>query len=117
MRNAPPIRYAVNLPLQWNGRALHSGGGGLNGVVITAPGNKASGRFDPIPLDRPYPISLGYVTFGSDSGHQNPDTTFMRSDEALRNWGGDELKKTRDVALKIIQAAYGRAPTHVFFSR
>jgi feruloyl esterase len=114
--NAPPIRYAVNLPLQWNGRALHSGGGGLNGVVITAPGNKASGRFDPIPLDRPYPISLGYVTFGSDSGHQNPDTTFMRSDEALRNWGGDELKKTRDVALKIIQAAYGRAPTHVFFT-
>jgi len=114
--NAPPIRFAVNLPLAWNGRALQSGGGGLNGVVITAPGNKASGRFDPIPLDRPYPINLGYVTFGSDSGHQNPDTAFMRSDEALRNWAGDELKKTRDVALRIVRAAYGRAPTHVFFS-
>ena len=114
--NAPPIRFAVNLPLQWNGRALQSGGGGLNGVVVTAPGNKASGRFDPIPLDRPYPINLGYATFGSDSGHQNSDTTFMRNDEALRNWGGDELKKTRDVALKIISVAYGRKPTHVFFS-
>jgi hypothetical protein len=114
--NAPPIRFAVNLPLQWNGRALQSGGGGLNGVVISAPGNKASGRFDPIPLDQPYPINLGYVTFGSDSGHQNPDTTFMRNDEALRNWGGDEIKKTRDVALRIVRAAYGRAPTLVFFS-
>jgi feruloyl esterase len=40
----------------------------------------------------------------------------MRSDEALRNWGGDELKKTRDVALSIVAAAYGRAATHVFFS-
>src|SRR6185503_14801562 len=114
--NAPPIRFALNLPLVWNGRALQSGGGGLNGVVITAPGNKASGRFDPIPLDRPYPINMGYATFGSDGGHQNPDTTFMRNDEALRNWGGDELNKTRDVALKIIGGAYGRAPTHVFFS-
>jgi feruloyl esterase len=114
--NAPPIRFAVNLPLRWNGRALQSGGGGLNGVVITAPGQKASGRFDPMPLDRPYPINQGYATFGSDSGHQNPDTAFMRNDEALRNWAGDELKKTRDVALKIIAAGYGRAPTHVFFS-
>jgi hypothetical protein len=114
--NAPPIRFAINLPQQWNGRALQSGGGGLNGVVVTAPGNKASGRFDPIPLDRPYPINLGYVTFGSDGGHSNSDITFMRNDEALRNWGGDELKKTRDVALRIIGAANGRAPTHVFFS-
>jgi len=113
---APPIRFALNLPLAWNGRALQSGGGGLNGVVIAAPGNKASGRFDPIPLDRPYPITLGYATFGSDSGHQSPDIQFMRSDEAVRNWGGDELKKTRDVALRIVEAAYKRPATHVFFS-
>jgi feruloyl esterase len=113
---APPIRFALNLPESWNGRALQSGGGGLNGVVITAPNNKASGRFDPIPLDRPYPVTLGYATFGSDSGHQTPDIQFMASDEALRNWGGDELKKTRDVALALIGAAYGRRATHVFFS-
>lgn len=115
-RDAPPIRFALNLPLAWNGRALQSGGGGLNGVVVTAPGNKASGRFDPIPLDRPYPVTLGYATFGSDSGHQTPDISFMASDEALRNWGGDELKKTRDTALAIVRAAYGRPARHVFFS-
>ncbi len=113
---APPIRFAINLPLAWNGRALHSGGGGMNGVVISAPKNKGSGRFDPIPLDRPYPVTQGYATFGSDSGHQTPDFTFMGNDEALRNFAGDELKKTRDVALKLITAAYGRAPTHLFFS-
>lgn len=47
---APPINFAINPPLaKWNGRALHSGVGGLGGQVITAPGSKASGRFDPDP--------------------------------------------------------------------
>ena len=33
---APPIRFQVNLPLQWNGRSVQYGGGGFNGVLITA---------------------------------------------------------------------------------
>jgi hypothetical protein len=115
--NAPPIQFAVNLPLaNWNGRALQSGGGGLGGVVITAPGNKASGRFDPNPLDRPYPIAQGYVTYGSDGGHARGDFRFTRNAEAMRNWAHEEIKKTRDAAMAVIQAAYGRGPTHVFFS-
>jgi hypothetical protein len=68
--SAPPIRFAINLPLSnWNGRALQSGGGGLGGQLITAPGSKASGRFDPNPLNVPYPVTQGYATFGSDNGH------------------------------------------------
>jgi hypothetical protein len=114
---APPIQFAINLPLaNWNGRALQSGGGGLGGQVITAPGNKASGRFDPNPLNVPYPITQGYVTFGSDQGHPRGDFRFTRNEEAMRNWAHDEIKKTRDAALAVIQAAYGRKPTHVFFS-
>ena len=113
---APPINFAVNLPLTWNGRALQSGGGSMGGAIITAPKGKASGRFDPMPLTRPYPINQGYATFGSDGGHSGADTEFMKSDEAVRNWGADEIKKTYDVALKIISAAYGRKPTHVFYN-
>jgi hypothetical protein len=114
---APPIQFAINLPLaNWNGRALQSGGGGLGGQVITAPGNKASGRFDPNPLNVPYPVTQGYVTFGSDQGHPRGDFRFTRNEEAMRNWAHDEIKKTHDTALAVIQAAYGRKPTHVFFS-
>lgn len=115
----PPIKFAINLPLEnWNGRALQSGGGGMGGQLVTAPGNKASGRFDPNPLNVPYPITQGYVTFGSDNGHPVGirDHSFTRSDEAIRNWGHEELKKTRDTALAVIEAAYGRKPTHLFFS-
>jgi len=114
---APPIQFAVNLPLtDWNGRALQSGGGGLGGQVITAPGSKASGRFDPNPLDVPYPIAQGYVTFGSDQGHARGDFRFTRNEEAMRNWAHEEIKKTHDAVLAIVEAAYGRRPTHVFFS-
>ena len=114
---APPINFAINLPLaNWNGRALQSGGGGLGGQVITAPGNKASGRFDPNPVNVPYPVTQGYATFGSDGGHARGDFRFTRSEEAMRNWAHEELKKTRDTALAVIRAAYGRPPTHVFFS-
>jgi feruloyl esterase len=115
----PPIKFAMNLPLaNWNGRALQSGGGGMGGQLITAPGNKASGRFDPNPLNVPYPITQGYVTFGSDNGHPLGirDHSFTRSDEAIRNWGHEELKKTRDAALVIMEAAYGRKPAQLFFS-
>ena len=114
---APPIKFAINLPLKnWNRRALQSGGGGLGGSVNTAPGNKASGRFDPMPVDAPYPITLGYVTFGSDGGHVGSDYTFTRVDEAMRNWAHEHLKKTRDVAIEVVKAAYGEAPGKMFFS-
>ena len=114
---APAIKFAINLPLSnWNRRALQSGGGGLGGAVITAPGQKASGRFDPMPVDAPYPITLGYVTFGSDGGHSSTDFVFTKSDEAMRNWASEHLKKTRDVAVEVIKAAYKEAPQKMFFS-
>lgn len=114
---APPINFALNLPLaNWNGRALQSGGGGLGGQVIAAPGNKASGRFDPNPVNVPYPITHGYATFGSDNGHPRGEFAFTRNEEAMRNWAYEEVKKTRDTALALIAQAYGRKPTHVFFS-
>ena len=61
---APPINFQVNLPVNWNGKAVQYGGGGLNGVLITglaplrdAPPNVAT------------PLAQGYVTLGTDSGH------------------------------------------------
>ena len=113
---APSILFNVNLPVDWNGKALQSGGGGLGGSLNTGPGLKASGRFDPQPYDDSYPLTNGYVTFGGDEGHQGGDVGFMSNDEALRNWAGDSLIKIRDVAVELIEAAYGRGPDFVYFS-
>ncbi len=36
--NAPPVNFEVNLPMQWNGKAVQYGGGGSNGTLITGLG-------------------------------------------------------------------------------
>ncbi len=113
---APEIRFNINLPLTWNGRAMQSGGGGLGGAVNTAPGEKASGRWDPQPVTEAYPLTRGWVTFGGDEGHRRGDISFIYNDEALRNWAGDALKKIHDVALALIERAYGQSPEYVYFN-
>ncbi|BEP34861.1 hypothetical protein GmRootV59_18340 [Variovorax sp. V59] len=63
---APPILFQVNLPLAWNGRSVQYGGGGFNGTLITGLALVPAARFD-----QPTPLAQGYVTYGTDSGHQN----------------------------------------------
>ena len=65
-RKAPPIKFQVNLPVEWNGRSLQYGGGGFNGVLITGLGLPPA-----YPFDKPSPLARGFVTYGTDSGHEN----------------------------------------------
>jgi len=113
---APNIRFSLALPAVWNGKALMFGGGGLNGSVPNVVGNVATG-----PADKPLPIARGYATFGSDSGHQanalaSLDASFGLNDEALANYAGDAIKKTRDAAVELIAARYGRKPAKAYFA-
>ena len=64
--NAPPIKFQVNLPLDWNGRSLQYGGGGFNGVLITGLALPPA-----YPFGTPSPLARGFVTYGTDSGHEN----------------------------------------------
>jgi len=114
---APNILFRVALPASWNTKALMLGGGGLDGIIPDVVGNISAG-----PIDQPLPIARGYAVFGSDSGHQagplaSLDASFGMNDEALNNYNsGDALKKTRDVAMALIVAHYGRAATRSYFS-
>ncbi len=110
--NSRPINFRVAFPVSWNGRSAQLGGGGMNGVVP----NLASG-----------PLSEGYVTYGSDSGHQaggfgrgrggarggaaaaNTSDDWTLNDEAIRNLGYMQMKKTRDAAAVLIERMYGRS--------
>ena len=114
--NAPSILFNVNIPVEWNGKTLQSGGGGLGGSRNTSPGRKASGRWDPQPYTDTYPLTNGYATFGGDEGHQGNDISFVYNDEALRNWASDSFIKVRDIAIWLITHAYGRAPDFNYFS-
>lgn len=114
--NAPKILFQLNLPTNWNGKAMMFGGGGYNGSIATGLGNVPAG-----PADQPVPLGRGYATFGSDSGHQanadgSRDGRFGANDEALANFAGDALKKTLDVAKAIIRKHYAEAPRRTYFA-
>ena len=111
---APRIRFQVNLPTQWNGNSLQYGGGGFNGVLINGLSLTPSAR-----PDRPGPLARGYVTYGTDSGHQNapgvPLQAFALNDEALVNFAHASYKKVRDVAVDLMQRRYGAVPRKLYF--
>jgi Tannase and feruloyl esterase len=141
-----PINLRVWLPAEWNRRAVQQGGGGMNGVIPDLRGAQ-------YPIDGRSLAQWGFVTYGSDSGHQ---ATFGRrggpvptgagptdgersgtpapvapqgraggdlasdvwalNDEAIRNLGYMQLKKTRDAAMVLIVRAYGERPRFTYFT-
>ncbi|MGV3656079.1 MAG: tannase/feruloyl esterase family alpha/beta hydrolase [Noviherbaspirillum sp.] len=130
-KTASDIKVQINLPSQWNGKSLHYGGGGFHGVLQTALnhpegsllyGEDFLGRGEVSPAFKngpPTPLRQGYVTFGSDSGHQASsiwEGSFALNEEALKNFSVDQLKKTKDLALHLTQRRYGEQPKQVYFA-
>ena len=110
---APDIKFEVNLPTRWNNRVLHMGGGGFDGTLV----NGLGGASNQIPTS-PTPLALGYVTLGSDSGHETAggfDGRFALNAESFANFGRLQIKKTHDVAMALVQKRYGALPRHSYF--
>lgn len=111
---APPIRFQVNLPVEWNGRSVQYGGGGFNGVLITGLALPPA-----YPFDKPSPLARGFVTYGTDSGHETrqgePPQVFALNDEAFENFAHRAYKKVRDAAVTLMERAYGKKPEKLYF--
>jgi tannase/feruloyl esterase len=99
--NAKPINFRVLLPAAWSGRAVQIGGGGMNGTIPNLTGGPDGSM-----------LQRGFAVYGSDSGHQSGPglaagaSDWSTNDEAIRNLGYLQLKKTHDAAMVIIERAY-----------
>lgn len=110
------INFQVNLPTVWNGKALQYGGGGFNGTLITglAPLRDAA-------PDDPLPLTRGYVTLGTDSGHQasafpaSEPGAFALNDEMLANFAFASYKKVKDVAVAIMRLFYNERQSEMYY--
>ena len=148
--NAKPINFQVAFPSTWNGRSTQLGGGGMNGTIPGLAGAQ---------------LAQGYVTYGSDSGHQaagfgggarggfpgagkggpgfgakgapggtpafgpakqapgvvkgpagpNPADDWALNDEAIKNLGYMQMKKTHDAAMVLIERMYGAKPRYNYY--
>lgn len=110
------INFEINLPIVWNRKAVQYGGEGFNGGLITGL----------VPLrdaapDDPLPLTRGYMTFGTDSGHQasafppNSAGQFALNDEMLLNFAYASYKKVKDVSVNVTRAFYGQPPSRMYY--
>ncbi len=103
---AKPINFRVVFPASWTLRAAQLGGGGMNGVIPNLTGGRG-GSVGP---------SQGVATYGSDSGHaakEAPEWALV--DEAIKNLGYMQMKKTHDAATVLIDRMYGRKPAVTYY--
>jgi hypothetical protein len=111
--NGKPINFRVILPARWSRRAIQQGGGGMNGMITV--GGRGRGRLsDP-----------GVALYGSDSGHQagfgSPGgggasgDGWTLNDEAIKNLGYMQMKKTHDAAMVIMERVYGERPRFNYY--
>jgi feruloyl esterase len=112
--SAPVITFELNLPTTWNGKALQYGGAGFNGTLVTGLGPALDS-----PPGAPTPLAKGYITFGTDSGHQASSLpepqAFALNDEALENFAYASYKKVRDIAVEVATMRYGRKPERLYY--
>ncbi len=100
-----PINFRVVLPATWTRHAVQIGGGGMNGSIPGLTNGEAAVM-----------LRQGFATYGSDSGHrQGEPPEWTLSDEAIRNLGYMQLKKTHDAAIVLMQRAYGERPRYNYF--
>ncbi|HBC77166.1 MAG TPA: tannase/feruloyl esterase family alpha/beta hydrolase [Bacteroidales bacterium] len=121
--NGWPINFRVILPAAWSQRAIQMGGGGMNGMITVRAGSN--------PL-----ISEGFALYGSDSGHQavgmggpggkpgaplatgpagTSSNDWAVNEEAIRNLGYMQMKKTHDAAIVIMERIYGKGPGYNYY--
>jgi hypothetical protein len=87
------------------------GRGGYDGTLVTG--------LDRFTLQPTSIEKQGFVTLGSDGGHQATgrgfNGQFALDAEALLNFGQQSIKKAHNAAILVITKAYGRAPERFYF--
>lgn len=119
--NGWPINFRVLLPASWSLRGMQQGGGGMNGTL--GIGGMGAGPA----------LTKGFAIYGSDGGHQSagmgpapaqnkplatgPTTgdEWALNDEAIKNLGYMQMKKTHDAAMVIMERIYGRRPAYNYY--
>jgi len=106
----PAIKFEINLPTNWNVKTVQFGGGGFNGSVVSGLGNITHA-----PSTAASPLQRNYVTFGGDSG-STPDGSFGTNAQAMANYGGESVKRTRDAAVALMNIYYQSAPLRTYYA-
>ena len=102
------IRFAIGLPMDWNGRLLFQGGGGYNGSFRPPVGwaGSAGGTA----------TARGFAVIVSDSGHRGAefDRSFQRDQQSAIDYAYLAVPTVTLLGKELTAAFYGRAPHHSY---
>jgi hypothetical protein len=103
------IRFAINLPDNWNGRYLFQGGGGLNANLGEPLGAQWTGAESA--------LAQGFAVASTDSGHvgSNFDGSFMADQQAMLNFQYQANAKVTEVTRPMVERYYSRDVDHSYF--
>ncbi len=107
------IGFQMRLPKDWNGRFLHQGNGGTDGVVVVADGGASIGSGGLLRNG----LQLGFAVLSSDAGHsaaQNP--LFGVDPQARLDYGYQAVRALTPMAKALIRDAYGKAPDRSYMA-
>ncbi|MGV3590213.1 MAG: DUF6351 family protein [Gammaproteobacteria bacterium] len=99
----------LRLPLEWNGRLLVQGGGGLNGVLNPALGQVSGAESA---------LQRGFAVVSNDGGHRgrnNIDSRFAADQQAKLDFAYQAVERTTRTAKDLLNDYYGRAPEYSYF--
>ncbi len=138
--NGFPINFRVILPGSWSRRAIQQGGGGMNGTITVGGGGMMGGMMGGgfgggrggRGGGRGGAAVSSDATYGSDSGHQAggmmggmmggprgggaaSGDKWALNDEAIKNLGYMQMKKTHDAAMVIMERVYGERPRFNYY--
>jgi feruloyl esterase len=108
-------KFELRMPVDWQGRLLFTGGGGLDGMLRPALGLQG-----PDAKAGKSALGMGYAVVLTDGGHQDTgpvaaDGSFGSDPEARIDYNYRSTKLVTDVARKVIAQFYGRAIKYSYF--
>ncbi len=102
---APSLVLELDLPNNWNGKLLYSGGGGYDGVI--------SGL-----MFSPGVLAAGYAVVQSNGGHIGSsafDASFALDPNLAYLFGPGSVPTVTAVAKEMLQATFGKNPERSYF--
>lgn len=103
------IGFEIRLPKNWNGRFLHQGNGGIDGVVRDAFGATGGGPVT-------HALAQGFAVLSSDAGHSGQAPFFGIDPQARLDYGYQAVSKLTPIAKQAIALTYGKAPDRSYFA-
>jgi len=106
------IAMELRVPVEWNGRLLFQGGGGLNGRV-----NAAIGRNVNNPSTAKVALARGFAVVTTDSGHTNPVSAAFADDQLAKlNYAYASIGKVVTVAKTLLAELAGKRPDRSYYA-